>query len=1024
MTASTRPKLIAGPIVRRVDDRAATVWLAFDAAATVTLTVFDGDRIAAAGARATIASGAEAPLHVVAVSARAPEEDRLRWGARYTYAITVGGEELDLARFAIEGARPSFHLLSDDLSRLRFVHASCRKPHGVGGDALELVDRLLREPNPPQALFLTGDQIYADDVSELVLGKVATGKHSDRGGLVKKLGFTSGEAARHLIDYDEYEKMYVYAWTGSAVVQRVLANVATWMIFDDHDVTDDWRLDLPWVTRVKANGGGAIEQRALDAYALFQHWGNEPEKDPRGHASSGWGWSFETPIFRCVALDTRTRRDYDSLPDRSGLMSQENMDELRRQGEAHPKAFTIVISPAPVLGQRLLEGLQAVAKRLGSDNYKFDQEAWAGHPPAHQYLLEVLARLERVLILSGDVHFGFLARVAAEDQKFQIVNATSSPIKNEAGMARVLSWLSNIVARTSLQSLSADDATLRIAGQRVVEEIAGPEDGGVTTLQARHHRTSKMVVSNHVGDIHFDAGFVEQQFVCMPEGRSVVHKARFEVDRGLEAKRVVLQSHRAPAREPTPSEAVEESFRTGPRPSADELFALLSILRSVNDFREMEAVARIATENGVRDARISVLHGQALIELKRITAAISVLLRAQDSFGAIEGERRGLLGRAYKQLWIDAAPNKEEPRLPDLETAIRWYEHALRVHPDREWFVVNIMALHAARARFIDASSTEEAKQIARGLLDGEPDPKNVWSRANRGEAAMIAGDFAQAKQLFKAYLESASVTAFHARGTLRQLRELHGLTIDDDRGAELIPLFESAILNKGGTGELIDVSPRRAAALAQIDVQGVFFPLALLRRGLDRARSVARIETVEGTVGTAFLVDLSCVRPAWKAVLLTNAHVCSSPPASSFARPEEVRARFDASISADARPLRQLWTSPVAELDVTVLAIEGDALPCEALEPSSKAPQLEQRTFVNVIGHPEGMDAQVSAQDNELQKIDARYLWYRAGTAPGSSGSPVFDAAWDLIGVHRARNHTLKMNEGVRLDAIIAALR
>jgi hypothetical protein len=60
-------------------------------------------------------------------------------------------------------------------------------------------------------------------------------------------------------------------------VRRVLANVPTYMIMDDHDATDDWNLNPIWVDRVNNTTlGRTILRNALASYAVFQDWGNDP----------------------------------------------------------------------------------------------------------------------------------------------------------------------------------------------------------------------------------------------------------------------------------------------------------------------------------------------------------------------------------------------------------------------------------------------------------------------------------------------------------------------------------------------------------------------------------------------------------------------------------------------------------------------------------------------------------------------------------------------------------------------------
>ena len=62
-------------------------------------------------------------------------------------------------------------------------------------------------------------------------------------------------------------------------VARALANVPTYMIFDDHEITDDWYLSDRWRERViTAPFGRAILRNGLLAYTVFQAWGNDPQK--------------------------------------------------------------------------------------------------------------------------------------------------------------------------------------------------------------------------------------------------------------------------------------------------------------------------------------------------------------------------------------------------------------------------------------------------------------------------------------------------------------------------------------------------------------------------------------------------------------------------------------------------------------------------------------------------------------------------------------------------------------------------
>src|SRR5208282_2045021 len=62
-------------------------------------------------------------------------------------------------------------------------------------------------------------------------------------------------------------------------VRRALANIPTYMILDDHDVTDDWNMTIKFCNAVYGSDlGRRVVQNALVAYALCQLWGNTPEQ--------------------------------------------------------------------------------------------------------------------------------------------------------------------------------------------------------------------------------------------------------------------------------------------------------------------------------------------------------------------------------------------------------------------------------------------------------------------------------------------------------------------------------------------------------------------------------------------------------------------------------------------------------------------------------------------------------------------------------------------------------------------------
>ncbi len=55
----------------------------------------------------------------------------------------------------------------------------------------------------------------------------------------------------------------------------------------------------------------------------------------------------------------------------------------------------------------------------------------------------------------------------------------------------------------------------------------------------------------------------------------------------------------------------------------------------------------------------------------------------------------------------------------------------------------------------------------------------------------------------------------------------------------------------------------------------------------------------------------------------------------------------------------------------------------------------------LNIIHHPDGDLKQLSIRENKFVKITPVSIWYETDTAPGSSGSPVFNDQWQLVALH-----------------------
>jgi V8-like Glu-specific endopeptidase len=117
----------------------------------------------------------------------------------------------------------------------------------------------------------------------------------------------------------------------------------------------------------------------------------------------------------------------------------------------------------------------------------------------------------------------------------------------------------------------------------------------------------------------------------------------------------------------------------------------------------------------------------------------------------------------------------------------------------------------------------------------------------------------------------------------------------------------------------------------------------------------------------------------------------------------------------------------------VSVLRLDPPVVAPVGLSLAGHLP-IAGRGRVLVIGHPDKGDLGFSIMDNTLLAVNDRLLHYRAPTEGGSSGSPVFNMDWKVIGLHHAGGSamprldgqagTYEANEGLRMDRIVAAAR
>ncbi len=243
------------------------------------------------------------------------------------------------------------------------------------------------------------------------------------------------------------------------------------MMFDDHDVTDDWNLTAEWRQRVwGSDTGRRVVANALAAYWAFQGWGNSPDEfddefkevvagalqEKVGSASEMgaryddlmWSfdrWSFVAPLDPVVVfLDTRTQRSYDSPNEAARLVGEregERVIGLVKEAGYRPEGPLVLVSPVPIFGLELQERRQKfLVDKVGP--YEIDFEAWhsnlRGFVDFMALLIDDLA-LERCLLLSGDVHYGLnvAASFSIGVKKIEFIQLVSSSFKHSGALSRL-----------------------------------------------------------------------------------------------------------------------------------------------------------------------------------------------------------------------------------------------------------------------------------------------------------------------------------------------------------------------------------------------------------------------------------------------------------------------------------------------------------------------------------------------------------------------------------------------------------
>ncbi|HXV93136.1 MAG TPA: alkaline phosphatase D family protein, partial [Pseudonocardia sp.] len=462
--------LVLGPVLRHVGESTASVWVQTGHAGTVS--------VLGCEARTFEVSG----HHYALVQVTGLEPD-----SRTPYEVHLDGERVWPPRVSPFPPSRITTRGPGNARRHRIVFGSCRFAKTtdrkvaarLGIDALDAyAARMARQPVDewPDALVLLGDQVYADELTPQNRRRIA------------------GRRDRHpewpddeIVGYDEYVGLYRDSWSDPEV-RWMMSTVPVAMIFDDHDVRDDWNTSAAWRERIAEKPWWRDRIRsALASYWVYQHVGNLPpdvlEADPdhrkiveaegdtwpllaeladradaEADGAKGVRFSFRWDLgrSRLVMIDSRNGR---ILADGAHLMLGEGEfrwveEQVEAPGADGDVEHLVLGTSLPWLLPHAISDVQTIneiaAGRPGlrgrvaeAVRQAVDLEHWAAFRSSFDRLTRLITRAAAgtggappatVSVLSGDVHHSYAARAHLPgDPPARVHQLTCSPVHNHVG---------------------------------------------------------------------------------------------------------------------------------------------------------------------------------------------------------------------------------------------------------------------------------------------------------------------------------------------------------------------------------------------------------------------------------------------------------------------------------------------------------------------------------------------------------------------------------------------------------------
>jgi hypothetical protein len=326
----------------------------------------------------------------------------------------------------------------------------------------------------PDVLLMIGDQVYADEPGPATRRFIARHRAAHPA--------ADGAPPSEVADFAEYCALYHEAWSDPGV-RWLFSVLPTAMIFDDHDIRDDWNISAAWRRDLAARPWWRRRiESAYQSYWVYQHLGNlspaELASDEtwgkvaqRGNATdamadlarradqrdAGVRWSvarsFGQHRVRVVLLDSRSHRVVDDGP---RLMADEAEWHWLTEAVSGDWQHVVIATSVPPLLPRGIHCLEAWTERICGGAWgrravrfgerlrrDFDLEHWPAFGASFARLEQLLTGLAAgrlsadgtpppatVTLISGDIHHSYLAAVdlpPAPTRSSAVYEAVCSP---------------------------------------------------------------------------------------------------------------------------------------------------------------------------------------------------------------------------------------------------------------------------------------------------------------------------------------------------------------------------------------------------------------------------------------------------------------------------------------------------------------------------------------------------------------------------------------------------------------------